>query len=96
VNIVKWVGPVGFEPTITRGKSSGCCSFTPETLRTPGRNRTCYTRGRNPLLCPLSYKGLAAVEGFEPSVTGIKDQGFAVNRHCTSAADRIRTCMGTL
>jgi hypothetical protein len=42
----------------------------------PDRNRTCDTRIRNPMLCPLSYEGMCYVErkGFEPSTAGLQDQ----------------------
>jgi hypothetical protein len=42
-------------------KEKRACRKNPQTLLgigTPGRNRTCDTRIRNPVLYPLSYEGL--------------------------------------
>ena len=35
---------------------------------TYGKNRTCDTRLRSPVFCPLNYIGLAEDVGFEPTV----------------------------
>ena len=58
--------PVRDQAAGLRRTPSTCC------LGTDGGSRTPDTRVRSPLLCPLSYIGVAPPEGFEPSTVRIE------------------------
>jgi hypothetical protein len=76
------LNPQGFRSSrfergaVTTSASSSMSRVGParQPVGTPDRNRTCNTWIRNPVLCPLSYRGMVPPSGVEPPAFALSER----------------------